>query len=151
MLFWSLIQKEREEYFRKTKKISPLESQVLVAHFCPLKLSSSGTTLQKWWEGKRFRQRAKTCPHEAWGTFLGCSPSPKAGEKLLIALWLQLTCVSGWCIVPEGTCLYTSLMFNFLSLHSRNQILLYLPGALDEHSWFSSLTGDPWGAVWVIA
>lgn len=82
----------------------------------------------KWWEGKRFKQRAKTCPHET-RTFLSCSPSCQTGQNLLTDLWPR-------------TCHYMSLMFGLHSLHCRSHILLCLPDILISIGGSAILLGD---------
>lgn len=99
MLFSSLIQNEREAYFwRKNYFLWSLCSPLHI--FALLTWVVQVLPSQEWREGERFRQWAKTCPCETWGTFLGCSPSPKTGQKLLVDLGPWLTWGYHWLVSP---------------------------------------------------
>lgn len=74
--------KMREKHISE-RKITPLESlHIFALPGWVVQVSPR----QKWWEGKQFKQRAKTCPHETRRTFLSCSPSHQTGQNLFTDL-----------------------------------------------------------------
>lgn len=120
-----------EVYF--WKKNDSFESLFPIARFCPPKLSGSGATITDR-KGRGLGSAPKPAHMKTGERFWAAAQTYSWSEALswlgsMVDLWLQLTCVSGWCVVAKGTCHCTSLMFSLHSLHCRSHILLCCPDA----------------------